>query len=94
MTTRTKFPRLLPAGVGFAVASALLFGLSTPFAKLLVGEISRSFSPGCCTLDPGSGSPYCILSSQRPPVSPPSRGETCPGWRAPWWPAASWARYC
>ena len=28
----------LPAGVGFAVGSALLFGLSTPCAKVLVGE--------------------------------------------------------
>ena len=30
--------RRAPAGVGFALGSALLFGLSTPCAKLLVGE--------------------------------------------------------
>ena len=30
--------RRLPRGIGFAIASALLFGLSTPFAKVLVGQ--------------------------------------------------------
>lgn len=37
MTQNGSRPRL-PVGVGFAIASALLFGLSTPCAKLLLGE--------------------------------------------------------
>ena len=38
MTTTHESARRVPAGVGVAVASAFLFGLSTPCAKLLVGE--------------------------------------------------------
>jgi len=36
----TTLERRVPSGVGFAIGSALLFGLSTPCAKLLVGEMS------------------------------------------------------
>lgn len=38
MTTPGGPERQLPVGVGFAIGSALLFGLSTPGAKLLLGE--------------------------------------------------------
>ena len=38
MTTPDKSGRWVPVGVGFAIASALLFGLSTPCAKFLLGE--------------------------------------------------------
>ena len=38
MTTADEPERRVPVGVGFAIASALLFGLSTPCAKLLLGE--------------------------------------------------------
>lgn len=38
MTALDQPSRALPVGVHFAVASALLFGLSTPCAKLLLGE--------------------------------------------------------
>jgi drug/metabolite transporter (DMT)-like permease len=34
-----ELARRVPAGVGFAVGAALLFGLSTPCAKLLLGEM-------------------------------------------------------
>ncbi len=38
MTTPGESERQGPFGVGFAIASALLFGLGTPCAKLLLGE--------------------------------------------------------
>lgn len=38
MSTAGDSRHRFPAGVGFAIGSALLFGLSTPCAKLLVGE--------------------------------------------------------
>lgn len=38
MTTARAVGLRAPTGVGFAVGSALLFGLSTPCAKVLVGE--------------------------------------------------------
>jgi drug/metabolite transporter (DMT)-like permease len=39
VTTQAESERQAPSGVGFAVASAVLFGLSTPCAKLLLGDI-------------------------------------------------------
>ena len=40
---------LLP-GVPMALASAILFGASTPFSKLLLGEVDPSFSRACFIL--------------------------------------------
>lgn len=39
MTTPDESGRRVPVGVGFAVASALLFGLSTPGAKLRARQL-------------------------------------------------------
>ena len=38
------------AAVSYALASAFLFGVSAPAAKLLLGSIIRSFSRVSCTL--------------------------------------------
>jgi hypothetical protein len=45
-----------------ALASAVLFGASTPFAKLLLGDGVKSFrgcSLACCIWGPESASPGC-----------------------------------
>ena len=47
--------RRTPVGVGFAVASALLFGLSTPCAKLLLGEIPPLLLAGLLYAGSGLG---------------------------------------
>jgi len=49
----------VPSGIGFAVASALLFGLSTPCAKLLVGETAPLLLAGL--LYAGSGLGLCMI---------------------------------
>ena len=94
MTTPHESGRRVPAGVGFAIASALLFGLSTPFAKLLLGEIAPLLLAGL--LYAGSGVGLAVIRLL-PPVSAdeaPSPVLTCPGWRARSWPAASSGRCC
>ena len=48
--------RGLPAGVGFAVGSALLFGLSTPCAKMLVGGDTAAAPRGAALRGVGTGS--------------------------------------
>jgi len=45
----------VPAGIGIAVASALLFGLSTPCAKLLVGETAPLLLAGLLYAGSGLG---------------------------------------
>jgi drug/metabolite transporter (DMT)-like permease len=45
----------VPAGVGFAIGSALLFGLSTPCAKLLVGETAPLLLAGLLYAGSGLG---------------------------------------
>jgi drug/metabolite transporter (DMT)-like permease len=47
--------RALGAGVGFAIVSALLFGLSTPCAKLLVGEVPPLLLAGLLYAGSGLG---------------------------------------
>src|SRR5215510_12478836 len=69
--------RWLPAGVGVALLSALLFGLSTPFAKLLLGEIPPLLLAGLLYAGSGLG-----LSALRL-VMPASTGEA-PLTRADW----------
>src|ERR1700692_1370999 len=44
-----------PAGVGFAVLAAVLFGGSAPFAKLLLGGISPVLLAGLLYLGSGLG---------------------------------------
>lgn len=55
MTTADESRRWVPVGVGFAVGSAVLFGLSTPFAKLLVGEIPPLLLAGLLYAGSGLG---------------------------------------
>ena len=55
MTTRGESLRRVPAGVGFAAASALLFGVSTPCAKLLVGEMPPILLAGLLYAGSGIG---------------------------------------
>ena len=47
--------RLLPPGILFALFSALLFGASTPFAKLLLGTIDPWMLAGLLYLGSGLG---------------------------------------
>ena len=47
--------RLLPPGILFALFSALLFGASTPFAKLLLGTIDPWMLAGLLYLGSGTG---------------------------------------
>src|SRR5436305_11190862 len=46
---------VLPPGVGFAVLAAALFGASTPFAKLLLGEMRPLLLAGLLYLGSGLG---------------------------------------
>ncbi len=46
---------LVPAGVGAAVAAAALFGASTPFAKLLLGQLPPVLLAGLLYLGSGVG---------------------------------------
>src|SRR5712691_8192326 len=50
---RSKVP--LPKGVGSALLAALLFGLSTPLAKLLLGELPPLLLAGLLYLGSGIG---------------------------------------
>ena len=52
---------LLFAGVPFALASAALFGASTPLAKLLVGEMDPWLLAGVLYLAQAWASPSCGL---------------------------------
>jgi len=47
--------KTLPSGVAFAVGAAALFGASTPFAKLLLGEVSPVLLAGLLYLGSGIG---------------------------------------
>src|SRR5262245_34078688 len=47
-------PRL-PSGVGFALLAAVLFGASTPLAKLLLGDIPPVLLAGLLYLGSGAG---------------------------------------
>jgi drug/metabolite transporter (DMT)-like permease len=49
--------KTLPAGVGVAILAAVLFGASTPFAKLLLGEIPPVLLAGLLYLGSGAGCP-------------------------------------
>jgi|SRR5579871_110454 len=53
-----------PKGVGFAVLAAVLFGISTPFAKLLLGEISPVLLAGLLYLGSGLGLSILYLTNR------------------------------
>jgi hypothetical protein len=55
MTIRDESGRRVPVEVGFAIASALLFGLSTPCAKLLLGDTAPLLLAGMLYAGSGLG---------------------------------------
>ncbi len=63
MTHEGGRPKLLPPGVGIAILAAALFGVSTPFAKLLVGEMPPVLLAGLLYL--GSGIGLSVLTFTR-----------------------------
>jgi len=71
MTARDKSERRVPVGVGFAIASALLFGLSTPCAKLLLGETPALLLAGLLYAGSGLGLSLVRLLSRAPSVEAP-----------------------
>jgi drug/metabolite transporter (DMT)-like permease len=56
---------LFPSGVFYAIAAAVLFGVSTPFAKLLVGGIDPILLAGLLYLGSGCGLSVWILLRSR-----------------------------
>ena len=52
---RTLRPFKLPPGTGYALAAAVIFGASTPFAKLLVGRVEPVLLAGMLYLGSGCG---------------------------------------
>jgi drug/metabolite transporter (DMT)-like permease len=59
-----KRPGALPAGVGAALLAAALFGVSTPLAKLLLGQMSPVLLAGLLYL--GSGVGLTLVRALRP----------------------------
>jgi drug/metabolite transporter (DMT)-like permease len=55
MSHEQSLTKNLPAGVGVAILAAALFGASTPFAKLLLGEIPPVLLAGLLYLGSGVG---------------------------------------
>jgi drug/metabolite transporter (DMT)-like permease len=55
--------RFGPSGIAFALAAAVLFGLATPFAKILVGSIAPVMMAGLLYL--GSGGGLLLLRAMR-----------------------------
>jgi drug/metabolite transporter (DMT)-like permease len=55
MADTTPQSHRLPAGVGFAILAAVLFGATTPFTKLLVGELRPVLLAGLLYLGSGAG---------------------------------------
>lgn len=55
MTTASHEPQKPPQGISFAILAAVLFGLSTPFAKLLLGHTPPVLLAGLLYLGSGIG---------------------------------------
>ena len=85
-------------GITYALLAALLFGASTPFAKLLVGQTAPLVLAGLLYLAAVSAWAhgwYCVcarLSGQ--PAARHWPPMTCRGWPARYWQEVSWLRYC
>jgi drug/metabolite transporter (DMT)-like permease len=58
----TGIARAIPGGVGAAIAAAALFGVGTPFAKLLLGSLPPVLAAGLLYLGAGCGLAfvYCL----------------------------------
>lgn len=65
MAHEVKAGRLLPPGVGAAVAAAVLFGASTPLAKLLLGEVAPVLLAGLLYLGSGLGLTVLYMTRAR-----------------------------
>ena len=70
-------------GVLFALTAAVLFGLSTPVAKVLLGEMSPVLVAGLLYLGSGTASPWSVCSHPQGPADPASSARTYPGWGEP-----------
>src|SRR5437763_1567456 len=57
--------RRMPAGAGFALLAAVLFGASTPVAKRLIGETSPVLFAGLLYLGSGAGLSLLYLIRRR-----------------------------
>ena len=57
--------QVAPAGVGVAIAAAVLFGASTPFAKLLLGQLSPVLLAGLLYLGSGLGLTLLYVARHR-----------------------------
>lgn len=65
----------LPAGVGVAFAAAALFGASTPFAKLLLGQMPPILLAGLLYLGSGIGLSLVRLARRAGKTSPESEAK-------------------
>lgn len=74
-----KLPALASAGPALGLASAALFGASTPLAKLLLGEVGPWMLAGLLYLGSGAGLAIVYLARRSlgaaPPESPLRRGD-------------------
>jgi drug/metabolite transporter (DMT)-like permease len=77
MTHEPSPTKTLPTGVGVAILAAALFGASTPFAKVLLGEIPPVLLAGLLYLGSGVGLTvvYLLRRSQVRSEAPLSRSD-------------------
>ena len=65
----------MPTGVGFALLAAALFGASTPFAKLLLGELPPVLLAGLLYLGSGIGLTALVLLRRGHEEAPLARAD-------------------
>jgi drug/metabolite transporter (DMT)-like permease len=58
-----NYPAMQP-GILLALASAVLFGASTPFAKLLLGSVDPWLMAGLLYIGQGSAEAHCVPDRQ------------------------------
>ncbi|HSV73216.1 MAG TPA: EamA family transporter [Chthonomonadales bacterium] len=78
MTEGSRPPPAPSAGIVFATLAAVLFGASTPFAKLLLGQMPPVLLAGLLYLGSGAGLSLLYLASRRGREAPLTRSD------APW----------
>src|SRR3954467_4053567 len=77
MLTDTTERKRMPAGIGAALLAALLFGASTPLAKLLLGQLPPLLLAGLLYLGSGLGLSllYLFRRGSAPREAPLGRGD-------------------
>lgn len=75
MTSPTRHERRLPAGVSFALLAAALFGASTPFAKLLLGQLPPVLLAGLLYVGSGIGLTALFFLRRRAEEAPLARAQ-------------------